>query len=309
MRIVSTVPSATEIVCKLGLYDSLVGVTYCCDYPPEVREKPVVVESLLPRGLSSRQIHEMVSNARLEGKNYFRIRYDLINELKPDLVIFQGICDVCSIPFSQISSDNQLTHTFESLILNGGDLRGIMDDILKVGKATEREEQANILVSKMLSRIETIREMTEGRHTRPKVLFLEWIDPPIVGGHWVPEMIKLIGGEPVISEVESPSFTTSWGDVISENPDIIILGPCGYNLGETIRELRSIEPPDKWFRLDAVKNNKVWIVESNHYFSRPGPRIIHGLEILADIVWGMKTFSDVSYVIPYAPATPWLSRA
>jgi len=311
MRIVSTVPSATEIVCALGLLDSLVGVSYGCDYPPEVRGKPAVVESTLPRGLGSREIHELVSKAKREGRSYFRIRYDLISELNPDLLIFQGVCDVCGVHPSIVNPSFLHTHKlFKTLTLGGGDIRGVMDDIVKVGKATERVYEAKGLTEKIAGRIDEVREAAErnsrGGRRAPKVLFLEWLDPPITAGHWVPEMIKIAGGLPVLAEEGQPSKVIEWRSILDADPDCIILGPCGFHVVDTLRELESITPTEGWRGIKAVKEGQVYVVESSHYFSRPGPRVVHGVEMLSDILWGTSFFSDSINRETVALADPWV---
>ena len=310
MRIVSTVPSATEIVCSLGLLDSLVGVSYGCDYPPEVRNKPVVVESTMPRGLSSREIHEFVSRAKREGKSYFRVRYDLIEKLEPDLVIFQGVCDVCAVSPSHVGELSIHIHKpYNTMTLSGGDIGGIMEDIRRVGEATDRREEARHLILKITGRIEEVSRIASERRGEetPRVLFLEWLDPPMVGGHWVPEMIKLAGGEPVLAREGEPSRVVSWTSILRENPDYIILGPCGYHVVDTLRELESLRPPRGWWELDAVRESRVYLVEASHYFSRPGPRIVNGVELLSDLLWGTSLFSDQRIEAEtHSLAAPWL---
>jgi len=306
MRIVSTVPSATEVVCRLGLCSSLVGVTYGCDYPPEVIGKPIVVESTLPKGLSSREIHELVSRAKREGRNYFRIRYDLINELEPDLVIFQGTCDVCSVQPTQLSLNFHIHKPFNTLILNAKDIQGILNDIKAVGEAVGKVEEANKTNQEIMKRIKEIRQADRRENMKPRVLFLEWIDPPMNAGHWVPEMIELVGGEAVLASKDNPSRVIDWKAVAEADPDVIIFGPCGFHVVDSLKEMERTKPPSIWSRLKAVKNQQVWVVEASHYFSRPGPRFVHGVEILHDILWGSRLFSDEAEVEPFSLALPWL---
>ncbi|MDJ0270185.1 MAG: cobalamin-binding protein [Aigarchaeota archaeon] len=307
LRIVSTVPSATEIVCALGLIDSLVGVTYGCDFPPEVRGKPIVVESTMPKGLTMREIHELVSKAKQQGKNYFSVKLDLLAELKPNLLIYQGVCDVCSVQQKQVHNTFSVNpSSFNVLSLHAENIMGILDDIRRVGGATAKAVEAASLVRKLSMRIQELNTMVVVKNRRPRVLLMEWLDPPIVGGHWAPELVNLAGGLPTLAESGRPSQTVSWDEIAREDPDIIVAVPCGYTVPETLREMRRISPPEDWWRLKAVREGQVWVADARSYFSRPGPRFIHGLEILVELLWDMQAYSDSAGVEPYALAEPWL---
>ncbi len=307
LRIVSTVPSATETVCALGLIDSLVGVTYGCDFPPEVRSKPIVVDSTMPKGLTMREIHELVSKAKQQGRNYFRVRFDLLAELKPNLLIYQGVCDVCSVQQKQVHNTfNVNMPLFSTLSLHAENVAGILDDIRRVGRATAKAVEAASLVRKLSMRMNELNTMVAMKNRRPRVLLMEWLDPPIVGGHWAPELVNLAGGYPILAESGKPSHTVSWNEIIREDPDIIVAVPCGYTVPETLREMRRISPPEDWWRLKAVREEQVWVADARSYFSRPGPRFIHGLEILMELLWDMQAYSDSAGVEPHALAEPWL---
>jgi len=309
MRIVSTVACATEIVCKLGLSDSLVGISYGCDYPPEIRSKPIVVESTLPKNLSSREIHELISSAKRDGKNYFRIRYDLISELRPDIVIFHGTCDVCAVQPQQLNMFFHTHEQFNTLTLTATNIEGILNDIRVVGYAMDRIDEADKTVNEIKRRLGQIRMYKRKKDENPRVAFLEWIDPPIIAGHWIPEMIEMIGGKPVLGTSDEPSRVITWKKIADADPDVIIFGPCGFHVIDSLKEMRNTKPAEVWSSLKAVRNRQVWVVEASHYFSRPGPRFVHGIEILHDILWGTRLFSDDIEIEPFSLASPWLEQS
>lgn len=306
MRIVSMVPSATEIVSALGLLDDLVGVTYECDFPPEVRGKTVIVESTLPHGLPLAEIHRLVSEAYRAGRNYFRVRTDLLAELQPDLIITQGVCSVCAVAPGQVDTALHLHPPVRTLILQAETIEGILQDIRQVGVATGRTAEAETLVDCLWARLEVLCGQVPPTSDRPRVLLLEWLDPPMVAGHWAPEMVEWAGGVHVLNEAGRPSRTIAWADVEAADPDAIFLVPCGYRLADVLQELRHLRPPAGWSRLRAVRRRAVWAADANAYFSRPGPRFIHGVEVLIEALWGLQVFSDVSSPAAWAPAEAWL---
>jgi len=306
MRIVSMVPSATEIVSALGLLDDLVGVTYECDFPPEVRGKTVVVESTLPHGLPPAEVHRLVSEAYRAGRNYFRVRTDRIAELQPDLIITQGVCSVCAVAPGQVDAALHVHPPVRNLVLQAETVEGIFEDIRRVGAATGRTAEAEALVRRLRSRLEGLRAQVPPTPGRPRVLLLEWLDPPMVAGHWGPEMVEWAGGLPVLNDAGRPSRTISWADVEAADPDAILLVPCGYRLTSVLEEIRHLRPPAGWSWLRAVRRRAVWAADASAYFSRPGPRFIHGIEILIEALWGVRVFSDASAPAAWAPAEAWL---
>ncbi|GBC85943.1 Vitamin B12-binding protein [bacterium HR11] len=306
MRIVSMVPSATEIVAALGLLDDLVGVTYECDFPPEVRGKAIVVESTLPPGLPPAEVHRLVSEAYRAGRNYFRVRTDLLAELRPDLIITQGVCSVCAVAPGQVDTALHLHPPLRNLVLQAETVDGIFEDIRRVGAATGRTAEAEALVDRLQARLEALRAQIPPTAVRPRVLLLEWLDPPMVAGHWVPEMVERAGGVHVLNEAGRPSRTISWADVAAADPDAIFLVPCGYRLEAVLEEIRRLSPPAGWSRLRAVRRRAVWAADASAYFSRPGPRFVHGVEVLMEALWGLRVFSDASNPTAWALADPWL---
>ncbi len=288
MRICSLLPSSTEIVFALGLSENLVAVTHECDYPPEARSKPVIVNSILKekQKLSSAHIDEFVSKSRSEGRSVYLIDSERLMEIKPDLIITQGLCDVCAI------SENQVTQVCETLgsnpeILSLGPstVSEVMDSIMLVGEVTGTREKASQIVDSLCKRIERVEKKLSGERYRPGVFCLEWLDPPYAAGHWVPEMIKTAGGEPLVSRAGEPSFKTTWDEILNSSPEYMILMPCGFDIEKTLDGIEDVtNKVGQWHALRAVKKSHCYIVDANSYFSRPSPRIVDGIELLAGII-------------------------
>ena len=277
-RIVSLLPSATEIVCALGLEERLVGISHSCDYPPRVTDRPRLTR---PRtnldGLSSGEIDAAVRASLRDHGGVYEIDVAGIRALAPDLVLTQGICDVCAVPESQVIASLVGINT---VTLDAHDLSAIFASIRDVGCATGAVEQAEALVANMQRRINTVRARVDGR-PRPRVLALEWLDPPYVPGHWVPELIAAAGGDLVAGTARRPSYRMEWSELRALDPDVVLIMPCGFNLEETRREAE---------RYDAVLRGiaappHVHLLDASAYFSRSGPRVVDGLEILASAIF------------------------
>jgi iron complex transport system substrate-binding protein len=277
-RIVSLLPSATEIVCALGLQDSLVGISHSCDFPPSITDRPRLSR---PRcdldGLSSGQIDAAVRAALHDHGSVYEIDVERLEALKPDLILTQGICDVCAVPESQVTASGVGTRI---LTLDAHDLGAIFAGICDVGSATGASDQADALVDTMQRRINAVRERVRDR-PRPRVLALEWLDPPYVPGHWVPELIAAAGGDLVAGTAGRPSYRMTWSELHALDPDVVLIMPCGFNLEETRRaaeahaaRLRHLAPAAQVHLFDAAA-----------YFSRSGPRVVDGLEILASAIF------------------------
>lgn len=288
MRICSLLPSSTEIIFALGLEENLVGVTHECDYPPEARRKPVIVNSILKEKeeLSSACIDEIVSRSRSEGKSVYLIDSKRLSEMKPDLIITQGLCDVCAVSENQVTEVCEvLEGSPEILSLEPGTVGEIMDSILLLGEVTQTKEKASELVEGLRKRIEAVEKKLSDERYRPGVFCLEWLDPPYAAGHWVPEMVKTAGGEPLISKAGEPSFKTSWDEILDSSPDYLIIMPCGFDIEKTLDGIEEITSGIRqWHALRAVKKGHCYIVDANSYFSRPSPRIVDGIELLAGII-------------------------
>jgi iron complex transport system substrate-binding protein len=275
-RIVSLLPSATEIVCALGLEDRLVGISHSCDYPPSIANRPRLSR---PRanleGLSSGEIDAAIRAAMRDYGSVYEIDVAGIRELQPDLVLTQGICDVCAVPESQVTAASLGASI---LTLDAHDLDAIFASIRDVGGATGAAERAEALIAQMQQRIARVRERVTGR-ARPRVLALEWLDPPYVPGHWVPELVAAAGGELLAGTARRPSSRMEWADLQGLEPDVLFVMPCGFNLEETQREATRHRK-----QLRAV-GGRVQLLDASAYFSRSGPRVVDGLEMLASAIF------------------------
>jgi len=284
MRIISLLPSATEILFALGLGDQVVGVSHECDFPAEARSKPVVIHSRLPKGISPVEIDRLVREFTERGESIYGVDADVLRRLAPDLIVTQNLCSVCAASPEDLAA---VLATFDArpevLSLDPLDLGDVWRDILWVGDETMRGHKAERLLESIGARLATIANEIAQTVFRPRVVFLEWLQPIYVGGHWIPEMIELAGACDVFGTVRKPSFRTSLEDVIAAQPEVLIVAPCGYNADQARAEYRSVTFPREWQELPAVRNNQIYYVDANAYFSRPGPRLITGLEILAKL--------------------------
>lgn len=276
LRIVSLLPSATEIVCALGLEDQLVGISHSCDFPETISDRPRLSR---PRydahGLSSAEIDAAVRAAYRDYGSVYEIDVAAIEALHPDLILTQGICDVCAVPEKQVLAsfpDAQV------LTLDAHDLAAIFASIRDVGCATAVSDRAEQLIADMKRRIAAVRERVAGR-PRPRVLALEWLDPPYVPGHWVPELIDAAGGALLAGTARRSSYRMEWAELQALVPDIVLIMPCGFDLDETRREATRCRN-----ELQAL-GGRTQVLDASAYFSRSGPRVVDGLEILASAIF------------------------
>jgi len=284
MRIVSLLPSATEILFALGLDPEVVGVSYDCDFPPQVSQRRVVVDSRIPQGLPSLEIDRQVREYVERGESLYIVNADALKELAPDLVVTQDLCLVCAASPDDLAA---VLANFEKrprvLSLNPRNLGDVWDDISKVARETLREEAAKKLLAGIEQRLHALKRQIEKISQRPRVAFLEWLEPFYVGGHWVPEMIALASGEDIFGKVGAPSFRVELQDVLAAAPDIIVVAPCGYDAEQARNEYRAMMFPPEWNAIPAVRDGRVYAFEANAYASRPGPRLVTGVEALAKI--------------------------
>jgi iron complex transport system substrate-binding protein len=303
MRIVSLLPSATEILFALGLDREVVGVSHECDFPPRARSKPVVIHSRLPQGASPAEVDRLVREYVSRGESLYTVDVHKLEELEPDLIITQDLCHVCAASPEDLAG--ALTHFDrrpEVLCLNPQDLGDVWRDILLVGEATCRGAQAEALLAQIGLRQGALEQQLDPSARRPRVAFLEWLEPIYVGGHWVPEMIRCAGGEDVFGSTRKASFRIHLQDVVEAEPEFLLIAPCGYTAEQARDEYQSIHLPDQWNAIPAVRNNRVYALEASSYFSRPGPRLITGMEILAKILQPSITISAEaeSAILPIA---------
>ena len=284
-RIVTFLPSATELIYNLGADDKLFGVTHECNYPIDAKTKPRVISSVFdPALMSSKQIDDKICQLMTDGKEIYNLNEENLLNAKPDLIISQNICEVCSAHTEHVNmAMNMLEKKPEVYTMDPHNVDEILMSIKDISKMIGKEKEGNELINSLLKRLEFVKsKMCE---ERPKVLAIEWVDPFFTSGHWIPEMIETAGGENLISVERMPSRKMKLEEIKSANPDIIVIMPCGFDVKRTISEYNNVlaENPD-WNELNAVKENNVYAVDANSYFSKPSLRTITGIEILAQII-------------------------
>jgi iron complex transport system substrate-binding protein len=312
MRIVSLLPSATEILFALGLGEKIVGVSHECDFPPAARTKSVVIQSRIKKDATPAEIDTQVRDFVSRGESLYAVDADLLESLKPDLIVTQDLCHVCAAsPDDLATALSRFTYPPEVLTLNPLDLGDIWRDILWVGEETGRAEEAEHLLEKIGAQLESTERAVAKIDHHPRVAFLEWLDPFYVGGHWVPEMIERAGGIDLFGAPRKPTFRVSLQDIVEAVPDVILVSPCGYSAEQARDEYRNMPFPEQWSVTPAVRNNRVYALEANGYFSRPGPRLATGIEILAKALHPTLTVSAEAEqaILPLAIDTTNISAA
>jgi iron complex transport system substrate-binding protein len=289
MRVVSLLPSATEILFALGFDREIVGVSHECDFPPRARTKTIVIHSRIDKDAGPLQIDRQVREYVERGESLYAVDTEALQALAPDLIVTQDLCHVCAAsPDDLASALAKFDARPEVLCLNPQDLGDVWRDILWVGEETGRGWQAEKLLKDIGERLGSlqlqIEEAASAKEYRPRVAFLEWLQPIYVGGHWVPEMIEFAGGRDVFGTVRTPSFRVTMDEVIAAAPDVVLLAPCGYTAEQASEEFRGMKLPDGWHDIPAARNGHVYALEANSYFSRPGPRLMTGLDILAKVL-------------------------
>jgi iron complex transport system substrate-binding protein len=284
MRICSLLPGATEIAFALGLGDQIVGVTHECDYPADAKQKPVVVQSAIDsHRLSGQEIDRKVGELLEAGKGLYLIDEEALRTSAPELIITQALCDVCALDYNEVvRAAARLTVQPTIVSLNPHSFADVMDDVVRIGVATNSQAAAATFVSGLRQRVEQIG-LGEPDY-RPRVVCLEWFEPLYAAGHWVPEMVALAGGLDVLGRYGEPSFRVDWSSVLDAQTEIILLKPCGFDVRRAIKEANALRALPHWEELPAVKRGRVYALNGSAYFSRPGPRLVNGLEILARII-------------------------
>ena len=277
MRILSLLPSATEIVYALGLAEHLVGVTDECDWPPQARTVQVVSRSALPAAAEPAEIDRLVSASIGGGQPIYRLDSDAIRELRPDLVLSQDLCAVCAVPSGQVTQAlDVLGCQAEVISLDPSSLDEVLEGVLQVGKTAGVPERAGEVVAGLRERLASVQAAVAGL-ARPRVFALEWGDPPFNGGHWVPEMLQLAGAEAVLACPGAPSVRVTWAQIEAVAPQVVVFMPCGYNLQAAVEEAsRTLLARPELAGVEAII-----VVDASAFFSRPGPRLVDGVELLA----------------------------
>ena len=279
MRIASLVPSATEMLFALGLGDQVVAVTHECDYPPEAASKPQLTRTVIPEGLSAAEIDAEVHRVTGEGRHLDELDETALSELDVDLIATQAVCEVCAVSFEDVEAVAARLQTRPEVIsLDPERLADVLIDLTRLGRATGVEDGAEELLTSLEDRLAAVRDAVEGAD-RPRVLALEWLDPPFVGGHWVPEMIELAGGTDTAGEAGARSRTADWDELASAGAEVVVSMPCGWDAPRA-RE----ETLEHWPRIAALGAERVIAVDAAASFSRPGPRLVEGTELLAHLL-------------------------
>ncbi len=291
MRIVSLVPSATEMLFALGLGPDLIAVTHECDYPPAASELPKVTRDLLAPGLSASEIDAAVKQRTLAGESIYELDGEALRELRPDLIVTQALCSVCAVSFDDVRSiAEEIVSRPQVVSLDPHTVGEVLGDARTLAQATDRKDAAVELIGDAAARIDRIRVAVRGAR-RPRVAALEWLDPPFAAGHWTPQLIDFAGGEDVLGFAGEPSEQRTWEEVVASEPDVVIVMPCGYDAEIAYREAEMHRD-----KLAALGAGEVVAVNAAAYFSRPGPRIVDGLELLAHILH--------PELVPAHPAAP-----
>lgn len=287
MRVISLLPAATEIVAALGAGSMLVGVSHECDYPPEVRALPRVTRSGIDTTRSSGDIDQAVAAAKRAGVTPIEVDVPLVARLRPDVIIGQAVCDVCAV------GPGELEHVVTTLMptpwvvtLHAHTLDGVLDDIRKVGDAVQLADEAEELIAGLRYRLDRLRKRTRvgaqqaAPLPKPRVLVLEWLDPPYVAGHWVPELVELGGGHAVAGAPGEPSHTRAWRELVALAPDLVVIALCGFDVARAREEFAALSEPDA----RALFDRRVEFLDGGAYTSRPGPRLVDAAEMLAQLI-------------------------
>ena len=306
MRIASLLPSATEIVCAIGLEDELVAVTHECDWPPSIVGRPVVTRSVHDlAAVGSRDIHARVTASMHGGSSLYELDEEALAATEPDLILTQELCHVCAVSYREVNEVARRIDADISVVsLEPTSIEGILHTITTVGAMAEVEDAAIDLVETLRERLGAIEERVAARRDdgRPpvRVVSLEWLDPPFAVGHWVPEQIRRAGGWDLLGSDGDKARETTWEDVAEVDPEMLFLMPCGFHLAETIHEWRATSVPPWIGDLTAAQRGAVFALDGSAFFSRPGPRVIDGIELLAEIM-DPEGFMDVAPPGGWAP--------
>lgn len=285
-RVISLLASCTEIVCALGYEEHLVGRSHECDYPPSVLGLPVCTEPKFSVDGSSYDVDQRVREILQEALSVYRVDGDSLRELRPDLILTQTQCEVCAVSLTDVEEAlrDWLGSPPEVLSLEPNRLSDLWDDIHKVAKALGVPERAEELVSGLRERLESLETRARLVSTPPpEVACIEWIDPLMAAGNWVPELVEIAGGRNLFGKSGEHAPWLTWEEVVERNPDVVVVMPCGYGIEKTREEMGPLTSKPGWHGLKAVRRGRVYLVDGNQYFNRPGPRLVDSLEILAEI--------------------------
>lgn len=285
-KIVSLLPAATEVICALGLEKNLAGRSHECDFPESVKQLPVCSEANFQDGLSSAEIDKKVKEILTEALSVYTVKRDVIKKLAPDVIITQAQCEVCAVSLTEVENalQNYLENEVRIISLEPNNLKAILSDIKMIAAGLNVPGEGERLVEDLQERIDLIRHKLKFIDYKPTVACIEWLEPMMLSGNWVPELVAIAGGTNILTEPGQHSPYVLWEDIRLQNPDIIVVMPCGFSIGRTLTEMDVLVKSPGFSDLKAVKNNRVYVADGNQYFNRPGPRIVDSIEILAEII-------------------------
>jgi iron complex transport system substrate-binding protein len=285
MRIVSLLPSATEIVCALGLGERLVGVTHECDYPAFVRRLPKVTRTLIPTDATSGEIDRLVREQLLAQQALYTLDLPMLQSLRPDLIVTQALCDVCAVAEAEVKAAAcSLPGDPRVVNLEPQTLSQVFEAMERVAQAASVEQTGQQFVAALQQRVQNVAERAATLTYRPRVALLEWLDPPFSCGHWNPELVRLAGGVEGLGREGQRSRTLRWPEVTAWQPEVVLIACCGFDIERTLQDVPLLDDVPGWRQLPAVTAGKVYITDGSQYFSRPGPRLVDSLELLAHII-------------------------
>ena len=285
MRIVSLLPSATEIIASLGLEDQLVGVTHECDWPPSVAKLPKVTRTLIPTDASSAEIDALVRDRLGQQSALYTLNMEELERLRPDLIVTQALCDVCAVAEEEVrNAACSLPGSPRVVNLEPERLSEVLDCIHTVAQAIGEPHAAEPVVAGLQARVNRVVTRAMAAATRPRVALLEWLDPPFSTGHWNPELVRLAGGVDALGQEGKKSVTLAWEQIVAYQPEVVLISCCGFTIERTMQEVGVLRDVDGWEDLPAVREGRVWVTDGASYFSRPGPRLVDSLELLAHVI-------------------------
>jgi iron complex transport system substrate-binding protein len=285
-RIISLLPSATEIVAALGFVDHLVGRSHECDFPSGVETLPICSSTKVPVHGTSYEIDERVKEIVAEGLSVYRVDVDRLHELRPDLILTQTQCAVCAVTPRDLEQALCTWIGVQPAIvsLEPNNLDDVWSDIRRVGAALGVESRTEELIGSLIKRLATIREETRAAQSRPSVAAIEWLGPLMAGGNWMPELIQMAGGHSLFAQPGEHSPWLDWANLVEADPEVVLLLPCGFKIAQTIQDLNLLTENPAWANLRAVKQGRVYLIDGHHFFNRPGPRLVESAEIVAEIL-------------------------
>jgi iron complex transport system substrate-binding protein len=285
-RIVSLLPSATEIVCALGFENQMVGRSHECDYPAPVARLPVLTEPKFNPEGSSAEVNQRVMTILADALSVYRVDAEKLRSLKPDVIVTQSQCDVCAVSMREVEEAvaQWLGAQPKIVSLAPYALADVLNDMQRVADGLDAPERGSELVSRLRERMGSIEARAKTASTRPRIAIIEWIEPLMAAGNWMPELVAMAGGTNLFGEAGAHSPWMKFEELVAKDPEVIMIAPCGFNMDRSSAELPALRKQTEWATLRAVREGRVFLADGNQYFNRPGPRIVESLEILAEII-------------------------